>query len=121
MTKPSATRIYNYTLRAKPLSIKNEYPHSWAKTIANRWILDRGKVIEGGLKRGSPYELLEPIPISRSANRPKKQLQDLTDRLCFSGARLPENGHLGLGYRGKNRLEWDERIYELYGISPRRL
>jgi diguanylate cyclase (GGDEF)-like protein/PAS domain S-box-containing protein len=93
---------------------QNEY-RIRGKDNRYRWILDRGKVIEWS-EEGQPLRIIGTHTDITERKQAEKQLQDLTDRLGLA-VQAAEMGIWDWDILN-NRLEWDERIYELYGIRP---
>lgn len=79
-----------------------------------RWILDRGKVIEW-TSEGKPVRIIGTHTDITNRKQVERQLQNLTNRLELAA----RSAHIGIWEWdiARDRLIWDNRMYELYGIS----
>jgi diguanylate cyclase (GGDEF)-like protein/PAS domain S-box-containing protein len=80
-----------------------------------RWILDRGKVIEWA-GDGQPRRVIGTQTDVTERKAAETQLQDLTNRLELAA----RSAHIGIWEWDviSNCLIWDDRMYEIYGVSP---
>ncbi len=83
------------------------------KDNSYRWILDRGKVIEWTAD-GKPLRVIGTHTDITDRKQAETQLQDLTNRLGLAA----RSAHMGIWEWDivSDRLIWDDRMYELYGI-----
>ena len=79
-----------------------------------KWILNRGKVIEWTAE-GQPLRVIGTFTDISDRKKAEEQLRSLSDRLTLA----VKSGAIGIWDWDviKNVLTWDDRMYELYGVT----
>ena len=92
---------------------QNEY-RLRCKDNSYKWILDRGKVIEW-TPEGQPLRMIGTHTDISDRKKTEERLRSLSDRLTLA----VKSGAIGIWDWDVNQniLTWDDRMYELYGIT----